>query len=298
MRKHGISVLIASQNEEITIESCVLSFLDFGDEIIVVDNGSQDKTLDILKRLQKKYPEKISIFHKPNIRTLSENRQFALEQSSFNWIFRCDADFIAYTTGSNSIMCFREELLSRKKSFWPEGYYVPQINVVGDFWHTGKEFGDLNGYSKPILRFYRHYPGMRFQRRGRWEGVRWQNMLKKIEWQKPLWMHCSLKSDMNFFLRSERTNWRENGDFKKYPSIEAYIAESIEERYGTIDFHEAAKRYVHEHVLPHLTTYNEEKFGPYPDFVKKQMSINPGYKIWNRNGIVVRAYLGIQDELQ
>ncbi|MFH1514285.1 MAG: glycosyltransferase, partial [bacterium] len=42
-KKPGISVLIATQNEEAIIGLCIKSFLAFGDELIVVDNGSTDQ---------------------------------------------------------------------------------------------------------------------------------------------------------------------------------------------------------------------------------------------------------------
>jgi glycosyltransferase involved in cell wall biosynthesis len=51
-RKEGISVLIACQNEEATLALCVISFLDFADEIILVDNGSTDRSKEIARDLQ------------------------------------------------------------------------------------------------------------------------------------------------------------------------------------------------------------------------------------------------------
>ena len=80
-RKPGISVLIAAQNEEATIALCVRSFLEFGDELIVVDNGSTDYTKDIVRDLRLQYPKKINFFDKPELPDLYQNRQFAFEQS-------------------------------------------------------------------------------------------------------------------------------------------------------------------------------------------------------------------------
>ncbi|GAH90210.1 unnamed protein product, partial [marine sediment metagenome] len=47
-RKKGISVLLATQNTEKTVELSIRSFIDFTDEIIAVDNGSKDKTVEIV----------------------------------------------------------------------------------------------------------------------------------------------------------------------------------------------------------------------------------------------------------
>jgi len=47
-RPNGISMLLASQNAIATVEMCVLSNLCFADEIIAVDNGSTDGTVEVL----------------------------------------------------------------------------------------------------------------------------------------------------------------------------------------------------------------------------------------------------------
>ena len=53
MRKYPISVFIVCQNEEQHIARCLESCRSFS-EIIVVDSGSTDKTLDIIKKLSGK----------------------------------------------------------------------------------------------------------------------------------------------------------------------------------------------------------------------------------------------------
>ena len=84
-RKKGISVLLPTQNEEKIIKLSILSFLDFADEIIVVDNGSIDNTKEIIKDMAKKYP-KIKFFDKPELPDLYHNREFAFKKSQYRWI--------------------------------------------------------------------------------------------------------------------------------------------------------------------------------------------------------------------
>jgi len=136
-RKPGISVLIATQNEEAVVGLCIRSFLDFGDELIVVDNGSADHTKDIVRDLQTQYPQRIKFFDRPELPDLYHNRRFALAQSSYEWLVRADADYVAYTEGKYDIMQLREYLLSLKRTAWPEIVYVPQVNIVGDFQRPG-----------------------------------------------------------------------------------------------------------------------------------------------------------------
>jgi hypothetical protein len=145
-----------------------------------------------------------------------------------------------------------------------------------------------------MLRFYRWFPFFRFQRRGRWEGVRFQRLIRTIVWDQPLWMHCDIKSDMNHFFRSERTNWRQLGDFERFPSLRSYIQSVIGEKYGTKDIEEAARIHLErEFLVPYLQPYDPEKFYPYPALVREQMEKNPIYELYREEGRFKRRFLGL-----
>lgn len=307
-RKPGVSVLIATQNEEAIVSLSIRSFLDFGDELIVVDNGSGDHTKEIVRELASQHPNKIRFYDVPELPDLYSNRQYAFEHSSYQWIVRADSDYVAYTDGDYDIMRFREYLLSRSKRLWPLAVSVPQSNVTGDFWYTGVPMKQAGGrkanperkyvpeaVSYPMLRFYRHLPFFRFRRMGRWEGVRFHMLYLagSVRWDKPLWMHCDLKSDMSHFFRSERTNWRQLGDFERFPTLRSYIESIVEEKYGTRDLDEAAGLYMEHHVLPYLERYDPGKYYPYPSLVLEQMERNPIYKIYEEGGVLKRRFLGI-----
>ena len=49
-----VSVIIPTLNEEKNIEECLLSVLGWASEIIVIDAGSEDATLDIARRFTSK----------------------------------------------------------------------------------------------------------------------------------------------------------------------------------------------------------------------------------------------------
>lgn len=307
MRKNGISVLIPTQNEEAIVALCILSFLEFGDELIVVDNGSVDHTKEIVRDLVAMHPQKVKFYDKPNLPDLCHNRQFAFSKSSYRWVVRADSDYVAYTSGEYSILRFRDRLLSQKKSLLPKVYAVPQVNIVGDFGHTGverdsREEEDKTGQytqaptSPPMLRIYEVFPGFQFKRLGRWEGVRFNRLLKKIQitLKHPLWMQCSLKSTRNYLFRSERTNWRELGEFERYPTLESYLQEVIQHKYGTEDIDEAAQQYFQQNICPLLQRYDPEEYYPYPELVKRQMSLNSIYRIVRSDdGRFERRFLGV-----
>ena len=48
--KNKISVIIIAKNEEKMIEDCLKSINNWANEIVVIDSGSTDKTLDICRR--------------------------------------------------------------------------------------------------------------------------------------------------------------------------------------------------------------------------------------------------------
>lgn len=291
-RKPGISVLIPTQNEEAVVEACVRSFLSFGDELIVVDNGSTDRTKEIVGDLAAEHPQKIKFFDKPELPDLYHNRAFALRQSQHAWIVRADSDYVCYTSGEYSILNLRDWLLNRRSPIWPTAVAVPQVNVSCDFEHTGQELAREGGYranperaylppvmSFPMLRFYHWFPGFDFVRIGRREYARFQRFMWRHQWPHPVWMHCNIKSDHNYLFRSERTNWRELGDFERYPTLESYVADVIGEKYGTNDYNKASQAYLRKHVFPYLERYLPDAHYPYPDLVQEQIAQNPIYRI-------------------
>lgn len=306
-RKNGISVLIPTQNEEAIVGLCILSFLEFGDELIVVDNGSTDRTKEIVRGLASRYPTKIKFFDAPYLPDLYQNRQFAFAKSSYRWVVRADSDYVAYTGVDDGIENFREFLLSQASiPSRPKVYGLPQPNITADFWHTGLEKNSQPGPEHPgryvpppftpgyMLRVYEVFPGFEFVRQGRWEGVRYQKELFKtrVELNYPLWMQCNIKSNRNYLFRSERTNWRQLGDFQRYPSLYSYLMAILPMKYGTKNLDEAACLYLQSAILPFLQTYDPEIYYPYPALVQQQMRVNPIYKIIKQNNKLVRRFVG------
>ena len=291
-RSPGISVLLATQNEEATIAASIRSFLAFGDEIVVVDNGSTDNTIDIIKSLVTAHADKVKFYHEPKLPDLYHNRQFALERSRFQWLLRGDSDYICYTSGPWNIANLRAYL--KQGSRWlPPAVAVPQVNASVDLWHTGqpRKPGGMDAnldrwYLPPpssthMVRFYRFLPGFRFERRGRWEATRYHKMYGVLakRWPHPVWMHCTIKPDMHHFYRSERTNWRQMGDFERFPTLSSYVKHIVEEKYGTTDLDEAARLYMERHVYPFLIPYDDAKYGPYPELVREMMVTNPIFRL-------------------
>ena len=82
-----LSVAIITLNEEVNIGRTLDSVINVADEIVVVDNGSTDRTLEIARS----YGDKIRIIHEP-WRGFAGQKNFAMEQCTGDWILSLDAD--------------------------------------------------------------------------------------------------------------------------------------------------------------------------------------------------------------
>lgn len=85
-KKNDISVCMIVKNEEKYLEQCLRSIQKIADEIIIIDTGSTDDTLEIAR----KYTDKIWIH--PWNDSFSEARNHYLEYALGDWIFQIDAD--------------------------------------------------------------------------------------------------------------------------------------------------------------------------------------------------------------
>ena len=79
-----LSVIIIAKNEEKMIGACLAS-VKWADEIVLVNNGSTDKTLEVAK----KYTEKIVSFDGEDFASL---RNKAMEKAKEEWVLYVDAD--------------------------------------------------------------------------------------------------------------------------------------------------------------------------------------------------------------
>jgi len=82
-----LSVVIIAKNEEAMIGDCLASTRQVADELILIDNGSTDKTVEIAK----KYGTRI--FKLPTSRpAFSRLRNLGLQKAHGDWILYLDAD--------------------------------------------------------------------------------------------------------------------------------------------------------------------------------------------------------------
>ena len=85
MKVYSLSVIIIAKNEADRIERCLQSVAPIADEIVVLDSGSEDQTVEIAR----KYTDKVYVTDWPGY---GPQKQRALEKATLDWVLSMDAD--------------------------------------------------------------------------------------------------------------------------------------------------------------------------------------------------------------
>ncbi len=118
-KKTTVSACLIVKDEEKLLEGCLKSIRDWVDEIIVVDTGSTDRTVEIAESFHAR------IFHQPWEGDFSKARNYSLEQATCDWIFIIDADECVYDEDVPGII----QLLNQREHPFIS---VNIINVYGE----------------------------------------------------------------------------------------------------------------------------------------------------------------------
>ncbi|MDL2259215.1 glycosyltransferase family 2 protein, partial [Eubacteriales bacterium OttesenSCG-928-K08] len=125
-----ISLCMIVRNEEATLARCLNSIKGVADEIIIVDTGSTDTTVDVAKY----FTDKVYSFEW--VDDFSAARNFSFSKATMEYLLWLDADDVVLPED-------REKLIELKKTLPRE------IDVVNMRYNT---IFDSNG--QPLLSFY------------------------------------------------------------------------------------------------------------------------------------------------
>ncbi len=144
-KKKGITAMLRIKNEEKNIRSVILSIKDVFDEIVVVDNGSTDKTKEIINEISTFNPliqKKIKIYDYPfnisrcglenlntdvnSLKSLAYFYNYALSKCNCEYVMKWDGDMILQKTMINEMRDFIDNLITSKNSLLgiPKGLTV------------------------------------------------------------------------------------------------------------------------------------------------------------------------------
>src|SRR3989344_1136119 len=111
-----LTSILITKNEEANIKRCLASIKDISDEIIIVDSGSTDKTLQIAKSFNAKIINK-------SFDNFASQRNFALSKAGNDWVLSLDAD-------EEISQELREEISKAIETEKFDGYLIPRKNII------------------------------------------------------------------------------------------------------------------------------------------------------------------------
>lgn len=129
------SVAIITKNSEKSIKKCVSSAL-FADEVVVVDSGSEDNTVQICKNLGCKVLQKQWL-------GFGKQKQFAVDSCKNKWIFVLDSDEVITKE-------LKDEILNTLKEPLFNGYKIARLN-----WFFGKPIYHGGLYPDYTIRLFK-----------------------------------------------------------------------------------------------------------------------------------------------
>jgi len=278
-RPAGISAMMTVKNEEDWIEKSVASIADSVDQIVVVDNGSEDGTYRILSDLEKQLGGKLRLFSYPK-EDFCAAVNFTLSNTSYRWILRWHGDFVARTTGdlAVSILLRRALLLDARRYFC---IWTGPISLDGDLFHQYPQPGvEL----EPFLFVYS--PSIHYSQIGRFEVLHVPWYYKRLEWRELYFFHMrSVKPARRMLYRFFWTEWMALPEKSRFPTLDSYVRHRITEVYGTTDLTEALRRHLRD-AASKLVPYDRDRFGDYPKIIEDEVR-NPKYQLIYKSGGVV-----------
>ncbi|MBS4208291.1 glycosyltransferase [Bacillus sp. FJAT-50079] len=117
-----ISLCMIVKNEEKVLERCLESVKDAVDEIVIVDTGSTDNTVEIAT----KYVDEVYFFEWTN--SFADARNFAQSKATGSWILVLDADEYVDTNNLKEIINYIKD---SKQTV--DGYEIKVYNFTGNY---------------------------------------------------------------------------------------------------------------------------------------------------------------------
>lgn len=117
-----LTTFLIVKNEEHFISQCLESIQDISDEIVIVDTGSTDRTLEFIKNYN------VKLYHYQWNNNFAEARNFALKQCTKDLILYIDADERLTDNSKNIINDIKNKQLQNKIAYLCKVRSVSNIN--------------------------------------------------------------------------------------------------------------------------------------------------------------------------
>jgi tetratricopeptide (TPR) repeat protein len=140
-----LSLCMIVRDEEQMLPRCLAAVAPAVDEIVIVDTGSTDATIEIAKSFGAK------VIEFPWTGSFSDARNVSFEAATGDWVMYLDADEVLVTEDA-------EQLRALTGRTWREAFYLVETSYTG-------ELGDGGAIVNNALRVFRNRPEYRFKDR-------------------------------------------------------------------------------------------------------------------------------------
>lgn len=120
-----LTLCLIARDEEDTLARCLASVRGVADEIVLVDTGSADRTMEVARSFGAR------VFILPWAGSFSEARNHSLEQARGEWVLVLDADEEIHPEDRDRLRALVERFVACPEA-GPEGCFLVTISYVGD----------------------------------------------------------------------------------------------------------------------------------------------------------------------
>ncbi len=116
-----LAVTIVAQNEDRTIAAVLAAVAEIADEIVFLDSGSTDRTVEIAKSFG------VRFYHQDWL-GYAEQKNKAIDLASGEWVLSLDADEVL----TPALVAEIRDLMQRGVSDEISGFKIPRVLYIGD----------------------------------------------------------------------------------------------------------------------------------------------------------------------
>jgi glycosyltransferase involved in cell wall biosynthesis len=190
----GVTAVVRVRTEEAKIDHCLRSIIPVFDEIVVVDNGSEDRTPAIVREVQAghdpnakirllSYPHRLARFGREHDRTPENSlhsavyyTNWALSHGSFAYICKWDGDMVLARAAGEDFRAFLRAIQTGSRKCWVLAGQTVYRDLEGNFFLAR---GEINREVEIFPYGFRS----RFVKSGNWERLRRPFYMRKGEFR-------------------------------------------------------------------------------------------------------------------
>lgn len=278
-RPRGLSAVVRVRDEETWLEPSLRSVATVADEILVGDNGSRDRTPEILERLATELGGRLTVLRHPDLE-IRELTNALVARARFRWVLRWDADFVGYTEGPRSLARLRGWL----DALDPHRHalvYLRMVEVCGDLLHQRRATATRgDGHAFTASAALRYVYG-----RGGWEAPRVPRWYRVRRFEVPTFVHVDVKPARRMLESWLWKRYLSDPDRDRWRGFEAYRRAVLAQRWPGLDPDAAARQWLAT-TFGDLVPYDRARFGELPTALQAELAA-PRFRLVYRDGRIV-----------